>query len=220
MARIMFFAHPKLAFSDQSFGCAAGRRGSVTLLMVLASCRFCVAICYKKGPAIVEAIRGHGIKKRRFSMHHEVTTFTRPAAWTRRFWAKVRVANGCWLWLGATNRKNGYGQLTIDGKRHLAHRLSWFLACGILPSKRHVCHDCDTPSCVNPLHLFLGSAGDNVRDSVRKGRNKRWKLNEEMVREIRRRYASGLTLKQVGAQFGIDHTMAGRIVRLESWAHV
>jgi hypothetical protein len=93
--------------------------------------------------------------------------------------------SGCWLWLGATSHRPGkprYGFLGIyqpaTARRKyyrqgfLAHRLSWELFRGSIPKGMQVLHKCDTPTCVNPDHLFLGTALDNVIDCCRKGR--RW----------------------------------------------
>ena len=87
---------------------------------------------------------------------------------------------GCWLWLSSVNRKNGkarYGVMSIREEPHLnptgrfAHRLSWELFKGKIPPGMHVLHKCDTMTCVNPDHLFLGTNEDNVRDCMAKGRH-------------------------------------------------
>ena len=78
--------------------------------------------------------------------------------------------SGCFLWLSNRDKK-GYGILRFNGKPWRAHRLAWTLKYGKVPSGLLVCHRCDNPSCVNPLHLFVGSYADNERDKVKKGRH-------------------------------------------------
>lgn len=87
-----------------------------------------------------------------------------------RFMAKVlKHENGCWLWQ-ASGIPAGYGTFSVRGKKCRAHRVSYGLFVGPVPAEKCVLHKCDTPKCVNPEHLFLGTHLDNVRDKIRKGR--------------------------------------------------
>jgi hypothetical protein len=79
---------------------------------------------------------------------------------------------GCWLWING-NAKATYGAYRDSGKNYRAHRASWLLYCGEIPKGLYVCHKCDTPACVNPKHLFLGTQKDNIHDMIKKGRNKK-----------------------------------------------
>lgn len=78
--------------------------------------------------------------------------------------------SGCWLWLNSVDR-DGYGVIVVKGIHgKKAHRIAYQAANGEIPAGACVCHRCDTPRCVNPDHLFLGSQADNVRDCAGKGR--------------------------------------------------
>lgn len=118
-----------------------------------------------------------------------------------RFMAKVsKQTGGCWLWAACLNNK-GYGEFALDGvTRGLAHRASYVLFRGEIASGLCVLHRCDTPACVNPDHLFLGTQAENVADMARKGRT-RSSLTLEQIREIRA--SRGEKARDVAARFGL-----------------
>ncbi len=76
----------------------------------------------------------------------------------------------CWIWTGAVG-ENGYGRFRMSGKALIASRASWILFKGAIPDGLFVLHHCDTPLCVNPDHLFLGTSFDNNHDCIEKGRD-------------------------------------------------
>ena len=88
-----------------------------------------------------------------------------------RFFRHITKTNNCWEYSG-TSGDNKYGRIWIRGVSIGAHRFAYALGHGIDPGELFVCHKCDNPKCVNPDHLFLGTALDNMQDCTRKGRMK------------------------------------------------
>ena len=100
----------------------------------------------------------------------------------------VHDVSGCWLWTGQKSQK-GYGILQTQKsnkiKKHRAHRLSYEIFKGPIPEGMYVCHSCDTPACINPEHLWVGTVQQNNADRVEKMRGTT-KLNKEQVAEIKK----------------------------------
>lgn len=80
-----------------------------------------------------------------------------------------RNERGCILWIKGLQHK--YGSLRIGNKSWRAHRYSWTIHNGDIPNGMYVLHRCDTPACVNPEHLFLGTHSENMQDKISKGRD-------------------------------------------------
>ena len=93
-----------------------------------------------------------------------------------RFNSKVNKLPGlgpngdCWFWV-TKSQINGYGYMSIKCIKTLSTHISIKIARNEdVPNKMQVLHSCDTPQCVNPGHLRVGTNKENVHDAVAKGR--------------------------------------------------
>jgi hypothetical protein len=146
-----------------------------------------------------------------------------------RLWARTDKTNGCWLWRGCV-MDCGYGQIGEGGqfgRVRLAHRVAWELAHGPIPDGLMVLHRCDVRRCVNPAHLFLGTAADNSKDMVIKGRSfvgerqPNARLTDAAVQEMRALHATGMaTFTELARRFGVSRRTATDAIRGVAWRHL
>ena len=139
-----------------------------------------------------------------------------------RFWSKVEVRSEdeCWEWRGSKDNQ-GYGSVgKIGNKWEKTHRIAYRLSKGDIPNGMCVCHSCDNRSCCNPSHLWLGSHKENMRDMAIKKRAWGTKLDESMVKDIRKKYSEGQTLVQLSSNYGLSFQHVGRIVNRKCWKQV
>lgn len=128
---------------------------------------------------------------------------------------------GCILWLGQVHA-NGYGVTRYQGKRYYAHRLA---KLSTKDSELCVLHKCDTPLCINPNHLYLGTKLDNARDRVNRNRegnrkgvlNGRAKLNIDLAKAVRGMHLQGFDCKTIAKVFNVHISTIYRTLRKKVW---
>lgn len=137
--------------------------------------------------------------------------------------------SGCWLWTGGVTW-NGYGRIRVNGQYRQAHRFSWESHVGAIPNGLYVCHRCDVPACVNPAHLFVGTAKDNAHDCIEKGRNavldngdqrgeknRNARLTIIQVRDIR---TARLTKSGFSRLYGVSRKAVKKIMDGKAWVGI
>lgn len=148
-----------------------------------------------------------------------------PRPLAERFWEKVdkRGSDECWLWRGAIGR-HGYGNLGSGNGRTLrAHRVSYELAHGTIPPGLVICHRCDEPRCVNPMHLFAASQSLNLQDMANKGRSTQGgrspsaRLDDEAVLTIR---STNIAQVELARRFGVSLMTISLAKRRLTWRHL
>ena len=152
---------------------------------------------------------------------------------SERFWRHVDQSGDCWVWTGSLTN-GGYGHLGLggrDGGTDRAHRVSWRLHFGEIPSGLWVLHKCDNPPCVRPEHLFLGTHDDNMRDCVSKSRHRAatrrdtyytsrmgrpvgiTKFSPGTLDHVRALGQHGFSHRAIAASTGVSKSMVGQILK-------
>lgn len=111
--------------------------------------------------------------------------------------------------------RGGYGILYHKGKTLYAHRVSWELNRGPIPEGLWVLHNCpggDNPACVDPAHLWLGTASDNSKDRDAKGRGN-FKRTVLDLNAIRARLAQGASRKALAKELGVHRDTIAKALK-------
>jgi len=132
-----------------------------------------------------------------------------------RFWSKVEKTENCWNWTAATCC--GYGYFWIIDKQYRAHRISWILSNGPIPDGLDVLHKCDNRKCVNPDHLYLGTAVENHRDVFLRGKLPNSKLTKEQVLSIRQ---DPRLQREIAKEYGIVPSSVSEIKSHKRWNYL
>jgi len=139
---------------------------------------------------------------------------------------EVEPNTSCWLWLGA--HSHGYGFARIDDNIRRVHRAMYEFCSGPIPEGLCVLHTCDTPACVNPAHLFLGTQAENIADMVSKDRqargvginNAKAKLVDSDVLMIRKQLVAGIPKRRLAREFGVAPVTIRQIAKRQIWRHI
>ena len=141
-----------------------------------------------------------------------------------RFWARVDKSGDCWLWTGARGGdRQKYGYFRPSGprgtKQWSAHRFAYVATFGRIPDGIFVCHYCNEGLCVNPDHLYPGTAFQNTRDAMTDGliptgeRAAMAKFTNQQASNIRRIYdAGGVTHAALAKRFSVSESTIRRLV--------
>jgi len=154
-----------------------------------------------------------------------------------RFWSKVDVKkledgsddlDACMEWTAGCFT-DGYGQFFANKKNFRSHRFIYECFNGLIPKRLpvlEVCHHCDTPKCVNPNHLWLGTNQENTDDMVNKDRqakgskNGRAILTDAQVLEIKYSLEQNTSVNTIANKYNVNIHIIYKIRSGQTWSDI
>lgn len=145
-----------------------------------------------------------------------------------RFMERVDKTTDCWFFI--IKDPQGYGRFRCQGRTYPAHRYAYQVFKGLIPQDKLVLHKCNNKNCVNPKHLYLGTATDKAIICYKRGnsglkpnqgeRNKFTKLTVTQVKQIKLLLEKGGKLREIAPLFGICKSTVMLIKSNKTWRHV
>jgi len=114
-------------------------------------------------------------------------------------------------------------QIWINGKMRMMSRFIWEECFGVIPKGLSVLHKCDNTRCISPLHFFLGTQTENIKDRDKKNRQAKGencgssKLTKRKVLYIR---SLKLSSRKLAKRFGVSKTTILLIKNRISWKYL
>lgn len=126
----------------------------------------------------------------------------------------------CLIYQGVINN-NGYGQIGVDRKPRLVHRVVYEATIGAIPAGLDLMHSCDRRPCVTVAHLSPGTRKQNMADAKAKGRLcsgerrraiSKWLcgdahpatvITSDDMADVRMLAGWGVSQKQIAAEYGV-----------------
>lgn len=133
-------------------------------------------------------------------------------------------SNGC-IFYDNKPDSNGYYLIGLHYRSVLyittkVHRLLYHLCVGTISPELDIRHICNTPACINPNHLLIGTHADNMKDKCLSGNASKLLTIPEVIkiRELfdTRKY----TRKQLSIKYNVSYNVIRGIVARKSWIHI
>lgn len=123
-----------------------------------------------------------------------------------RFWDKVQPGHPdeCWEWQGRAS-STGYGRIGEHGRLVYAHRLSFEMDRGPIPSGQVIDHKCRNRLCVNPSHLQ--AVTDLLNQQNRSGANRNSRTGIRGVTPEGKRYRARANYRGQNYDGGVHNTL-------------
>ncbi len=194
----------KCEFCNNEYGCRSDK---------INTSRFCSTLCLTTycGRKSVKNLR------EKWEAESKEETLYKKKIALEKFFEKLP---GCWEWQGSRKHKLPYGNFTFRRKPFLAHRVSYEIYIGPIPSNMIILHKCDNPPCVKPEHLYAGTYLDNHKDKMARGRCKVEKLNVDQVKKIKELLKTKMPDSHIAQKFGVSPTTIGSIKKERTWSWV
>jgi hypothetical protein len=134
--------------------------------------------------------------------------------------------NNCFICDSHTPGTSGHIQIRVNNVKTNVHRFIYEQCFGEIPKGLVVRHKCDTPACINPEHLEIGTQADNIRDAVERNRfakgseNHKSLLKDEQVIEIKRMLSNGGEIRIIAERFKVHRNTIQNIKYGVAWKHI